>query len=211
MTKKIVLDVDGVLLNFIDKFKEVAEQTLKRKLLSDDNKYTLTERFYITKEEEKQIWKNFSKFNCWESLDPLPGVIEAIQKINELGFDIYIVTAIDDEFKEQRLKNLAKIGVIPKEIHCVGASIAKKDDTILKIKPDIFVDDRLEHLHLVQEVYHLVWVKDDLEQHNVKEHSRVDLAVSSLKHWVDDFLPEINQQLDEYHTGLPIQKKLRFI
>ncbi len=214
MTKKIVLDVDGVLLNFIEAFEQVAlsmEKELGTKIVIDPLKYSLQERLSINLEQENMVWAKFNKDGYWEKLNPLPGVIEAIDAINGAGFEIYIVTAIEEAFKDQRLLNLTKIGVSPKQIHCVGYG-QDKGKFIKEIDPDVFVDDRLEHLHRAAVAYHLVWLQDDVSQHNLEEDRGVDVSVRSLKEWVDNHMPQVIKELDESaQQNIPLQRKLRFI
>lgn len=211
MRKKIILDVDGVLLNFIERFTEVVQETVKRELIINEVEYNLTKRFGITEKEEELVWQNFAKTGSWEKLEPLHGVIEAVNKINALNYDVYIVTAIEGLFVEQRRANLENIGLNPVEIYCAGYNKSKKDFFEL-INPDIIVDDRLENLHVAPECFHLVWIQDKVEQHNIKEDGRVDVSVSSLKEWVDNHLPEVDKELENYYNkNKPLQRKLRFI
>lgn len=213
MRKKIVLDVDGVLLNFIDAFEEVAH-TLKddfgKELQINKNLYHLNHRLGITLEQENRVWQKFEELNMWEKLNPLPGVIQAIESINKAGFDIYIVTAIEEKYMESRLKNLREIGVIPKEIYCVGYNNSKKE-IVDRIKPDVFVDDRLDHLHNASSPFQLVWLQDEVEQHNIQEDKGVDYVVSSLKEWTDNYMHELVEKLEEsMETKIPLQRSLRF-
>lgn len=211
MRKKIILDVDGVLLNFIEKFSEVVQETVQRPLVINEFEYNLSKRFGISEEEEILVWQRFADAGCWEKLNPLQGVIEAVQKINALDYDVYIVTAIDGLFVEQRRTNLEKIGLNPVEIYCAGYNKSKLDFFNI-IQPDIIVDDRLENLHVAPDCFHLVWIQDQVEQHNIKEDGRVDISVSSLKEWVDNILPEVDKELENYYNkNKPLQRKLRFI
>jgi hypothetical protein len=211
MRKKIILDVDGVLLNFIERFTEVVLDTVKRELTINDVEYNLTKRFGISEQEEQLVWQRFADSGSWEKLEPLAGVIESVKKINALDYDVYIVTAIEGLFVEQRRANLEKIGLNPIEIYCAGYNKSKQDYFEL-INPDIIVDDRLENLHVAPECFHLVWIKDQVEQHNLKEDGRVDVSVSSLKEWVDNHLPEVDKELESYYNkNKPLQRKLRFI
>lgn len=211
MRKKIILDVDGVLLNFIEKFTEVVQEVVQRPLLINEFEYNLSKRFSITEQEETTVWQRFADTGCWEKLNPLQGVIEAVKKINALDYDVYIVTAIDGLFVEQRRANLEKIGLTPVEIYCAGYNKSKLDFFNI-IQPDIIVDDRLENLHVAPDCFHLVWIKDQVEQHNLKDDGRVDISVSSLKEWVDNYLPEVDKELENYYNkNKPLQRKLRFI
>lgn len=210
----MVLDVDGVLLDFIKAFENTAksmEKELGQKITVDPTAYQLTKRLGITQEQEDKIWTRFAESGQWEKLTPLPGVIEAIDAINKAGFDIYVVTAIEEIFKNQRLVNLTHIGVSPKEIYCVGYG-KDKGEIIAGIQPDVFIDDRLEHLHNASVAYHLVWLQDDVEQHNVKEDAGVDVSVRSLKEWVDNHMPAVLEELNAAQkNNEPLQRKLRFI
>lgn len=213
MVKKMILDVDGVLLNFIQAFEEVAH-SMSKELGIDikiaEDKYHLTGRLGITQEQENEIWKKFAETGKWANLNPLPGVIEAIDAINKAGWEVYIVTAIEPEFAEQRLSNLKHLGLVPKEIHCVGYG-NDKQKIIDEIDPDVFVDDRLEHLHRAKKAYHLVWIQDSVEQFNLKEDSGVDVASVSLLDWTKNHMPQVIQELeDSAKNKVPLQRKLRF-
>lgn len=214
MKHKLVLDVDGVLLNFIEAFEQVAiamQDEFGKKIEVKPHLYNLTDRLGITAEEEKKVWTRFAENGTWANLNPLPGVEESIKKINEANFDIYIVTAIEDLFKEERLINLGKIGISPSEIHCVGYGNSKVE-YINQIKPDVFIDDRLEHLHKANVTYHLVWLKDGVEQHGLVEDEGVHVAVDSLKEWVDNHMQNVLNKLDEAKkNNAPLQRELKFI
>lgn len=214
MKHKLVLDVDGVLLNFIEAFEQVAismQDEFGKNIVVKPNLYNLTDRLGITLEEEKRVWERFAANGTWANLNPLPGVEESIKKINEANFDIYIVTAIEDLFKEERLINLSKIGISPSEIHCVGYGNSKVD-YINQIKPDVFIDDRLEHLHKANVAYQLVWLRDGVEQHGLVEDQGVHVAVDSLKEWVDNHMENVLNKLNEAKkNNLPLQRELKFI
>ena len=214
MKHKLVLDVDGVLLNFIEAFEQVAlslEDQFKNKLNINENLYDLAERLGISREEEQIVWDKFSHSGTWGNLNPLPGVEESIKKIHDANCEIYIVTAIDEIHKEARLLNLLKIGISPKEIHCVGHGKAKTE-YINSINPDIFIDDRLEHLHNAPSVYHLVWLQDGVEQKNLIEDQGVHVSVNSLKEWVDHHMDNVLEKLDKAKKkNMPLQRELKFI
>lgn len=214
MKHKIVLDVDGVLLNFVDAFEQVAlsmEQELNTKIVVNRTLYNLADRLGVTAEQEKLIWDRFAKNGTWENLNPLPGVVDAIEKINNANFEIHIVTAIEDFYKEQRLLNLSKIGVDPSAIHCVGYGNSKTQ-YINEIAPDVFIDDRLEHLHKAPITFHLVWLKDEVEQHGMVEDAGVHVAVNSLQEWVENYMPAVVDKLNiAKNTNTPLQRELKFI
>lgn len=206
--KKIVLDTDGVLVDFVQKFHMIGQEILQRELPIIKNRYDIIHKFNITRDEENLIWSEIDKKKHWDKFEPLEGVQSAVEEIKRHNFEIYIVTGIKEDYKEERLKNLANLGIVPQDIHCVGDGRSRKDFAINAINPDVFVDDRLEHLHMVPDVYHLVWIDHGEEQHPIKD-KRVDVQVKSLKEWVDNHLEEVAIDLD--YKNKPQQKKLRFI
>lgn len=184
--KKIVLDADGVMLNFNDRFRKHASEVLNRDIIEVCKSYDLSVKLGITKEEFDYVWETFGSMGCWKDLDPLPGAKEAIQYFRSEGYDIYVVTGIDEMFKADRLENLMNaVGLIPTEIYCVGHGRTYKDVQIDIIEPVLFVDDRLEQLHTNQNVPLLVWVDHQEEQH-IFENKRHDHTVSSLGQFVEN-------------------------
>lgn len=187
MEKRIVLDADGVILHFIDKFRECAQEVVGRELSCDNTAYALDEAFGITREQVGEVWKTFSQTRCWANIEPLPGAVSAIRDLEREGYEIHVVTVIPEEFRSDRLHNFRNFGFSPSSIHCAKHGHEGKSEPISKLDPLVFVDDRLEHLHGSQHVPVLVWV--DLGQvQNPLPNCRHDATVSSLREWTDIFL-----------------------
>lgn len=182
--KKLVLDVDGVLLDFGKTYIEVAQELYGNKLVPNLLKYDLHDLLQITKEENDKVWDYFSQKDSFSNLSPYPGVIESIKRINQDNLEVYIVTAIDKCYESARLNNLKKIGLIPKEIYCVGGNHSSKRDVILEINPDAFVDDRLDNLFNSIEVKHKVWV-DQGHTQRIERFNDISVVVTSLYDWVN--------------------------
>lgn len=185
---RIVLDVDGVILNFNDHFRKHVSEVLHRDIKEYCKSYELHERLNISKAEHDLAWSTFGDMGKWKDIEPLPGSREAVLGLINMGYEIYLVTGIDEEYKEHRLKNLIdKIDFLPKEIHCVGSGRTLKDHKIREINPVMFVDDRLEQLHTNQEVPLLVWVDHGDEQHPI-DGKRIDHTTTSLSSFYTEFL-----------------------
>ncbi len=182
--KKVVLDVDGVLLDFGKTYIEVAQKLYENKLSPNLLKYNLHELLQISQEENNKVWDYFSQKNSFNNLSPYPGVIESIKKINEDNLEVYIVTAIDKCYESARLNNLKNIGLVPKEIYCVGGGHSSKREVILEINPDAFVDDRLDNLFNSIEVEHKVWVDQGHDQ-KIEKFKELNITVNSLQDWVN--------------------------
>lgn len=197
--KKLVLDVDGVILNFGEKYLELAREILPYPVTPNMKMYDLKDFLQISQEEEAKVWEEFCHRDYWTSINPLEGAIEAIKSINELNLDVYIVSSISSQHTQSRLKNLAKIGLIPKEIYCVGDGHAHKNEIISMIKPFAFVDDRLDHLYRSLDVPHLAWIDQNHIQ-VMEPFPELHTKNTSLKQWVDNYLPNLIQKNKNGHT-----------
>ena len=90
--KKIVLDVDGVLLNFMKSFDETAKSFLPRKVefFKDEYKqdyYHLSKRIGGSEKEADEILEYMQDASVYERLLPLDGAKEAVKKIKEATLD----------------------------------------------------------------------------------------------------------------------------
>lgn len=185
--KKVALDTDGVLLNFIDQFAQCASQTVGRPISQQSNLYNLDSRFGLSPEEVALVWKVFGSSKQWAQLHPLDGAFDAVRQLEKAGYEIHVVTAIPEEFRDDRLGNFSKHGFTPASIHCTATGPQGKIAPLAQVDPFMYVDDRLEHLHNSLHVPVLVWI-DHGEQQFPEPHGRHDVTVKSLKEWVGAFL-----------------------
>lgn len=190
MKKKIVLDVDGVILDFGSAYLKLAREVLGNHIEPNMNEYDLKDFLQVHEEDNQNVWNIFNERNIWENIPPLKGAVEAIQIMNQLPIDIYIVSSIDKSNTNARLKNLANIGLVPKEIYCVGDGNAHKHDFISQIQPIAFVDDRLDHLYRSLEIPHLVWV-DNNQKQKIELFPELNIKVNSLQQWVLEHINDV--------------------
>ena len=211
--KKIVLDVDGVLLSFMPAFDEAAAIVLKKKILvhKDENKqdfYHLAKRVGTDEKKVDEILEYMQTSGMYAKFKPLPGVKEALDAIKGAGFHITVVTALPEKAKAMRLANLKEaLDFVPDEIHCVGMG-KSKEAALREVNPDVFIDDRIDYLASAPFVYHLAWC--DQKESQKDNLSQVDVHVHSLKEWVDEHMPRIVKKLDRhYHEKNPLQGELK--
>ena len=193
--KNIVLDVDSVLLDFCSGFVASAARVLSRQIEIEpgkENKYSMSERFRITREEERLV-REALYASDFGFLPAIAGAAAAFQKLQYMGYDIHLVTGIPVACGKMRLENLAREGMVPASIHCVGDGRARKDHVIRKIGPAAFVDDRLEHLRAVASfVPHLAWIDDGTEQDGgTSEH--VHHRAANIGEWLSAWVQEPHQ------------------
>lgn len=204
--KKIVLDTDGVILDFSKHYIMFAEKILGRKLNHNSSKYPLKDLLQVSDKEADYVWEQFNKTNQWEKIPPLPDIEKAIEIIKHYGLEVYIVTSIDKEHELARQRNLHSIGLFPKQIICVGANHGHKNQIITEINPIAFADDRLDHLHRSQDIKHLVWINQNQEQ--IIEFSNYHAKVDSLYEWTLNFLPGIIDKKEVQNENNTKRKRL---
>lgn len=197
LDQPIAFDADGVLLNFLGAFQRAAQAATGRQVEVSGPSYSLAEKLSLTNEELLRTWDVFNTKKYWRELDPMPGAIEAIGKLQDAGFrNIHVVTAIEEQFRADRHANFRKLGFTPEGIHCVEHTTRwAKVPPITKIAPLIFVDDRIEHLHSNPQVPLLIHIDNDDVQYP-DEKGRVDATVRGVGAWVDDFLSRPDYWLD---------------
>ena len=211
--KKIALDVDGVLLNFMPAFDKAASIVLGKEIIvhKDENQmdyYHLGKRVQTTQDKVDEILEYMQTSRMYANLEPLPGAKEALLKIKESGFLIYNVTALPEKAQDMRLENLKKaLDFVPEGIYCVGMGMSKTDALQL-LQPDVFIDDRIDYLAQAPVIYHLAWIDQKEAQKDME--SVVDCHVHSLLEWTEKHLPRLTKKLDrQYSENLPLQLDLK--
>ena len=211
--KKIVLDVDGVLLSFMPAYDEAAAIVLKRNITVHQDEYKqdhyhLAKRIDGTDQDVLDILEYMQTSKMYERLQPLEGAREALKAIKDAGFHITVVTALPEHAKTMRLVNLKNVlDFVPDEIYCVGMG-QSKEATLRKISPDVFIDDRIDYLISAPFIYHLVWC--DQKESQKEREAQVDLHVHSLKEWTDNHMPKVVKELDShYKKEKPLQNELK--
>ena len=194
LDEPIAFDADGVILDFLSSFIKAAEEAAGRPLRSLSSSYSLADRYALTPQELDKAWERFNSGPYWSNLSPIDGAMEAIDLLQREGFrNIHVVTAIPEKFRADRHANFRKLGFSPEAIHCVEHTTRwAKVPPITALKPFMFVDDRVEHLHSNPQVPLLVHIDHGDEQFPDPQ-GRVDAQVKSLGQWVGNFLASPEQ------------------
>lgn len=211
--KKIVLDVDGVLLSFMPAYDEAAKIVLGKNITVHKDEY-LQDHYHLGKrvdcslENVDKILTYMQESGMYEKLKALDGAKEAVQKIREAGFHITVVTALPEQAKNMRLKNLKDaLNFVPDEIICVGMGKSKAD-ALKTVNPDVFIDDRIEYLISAPHVHHLVWC--DQKESQEKREEFIDVHVNSLEEWTKNHMPLIVTKLDKHYAKVqPLQYEIK--
>ncbi len=148
MSKIILSDVDGVLLDWMDRFTDYMVSEGYSIKEDSHNQYDLGSVFNIT---EKEALEEITKFNDDEwtfgTLRACDGAEEAISILSKLGYSFVAVTSCSErsEVVNLRKANLYNIfGDVFEEVHCIGVH-ANKTSTLEKYEQTFWIEDRFEH------------------------------------------------------------------
>jgi beta-phosphoglucomutase-like phosphatase (HAD superfamily) len=130
--KKIITDSDGVLLNWNDAFTAHMYKKGYSMAAGYEHEYKPGKRFGLSYDVEMEIVKDFNESFQIGELEPIPGAVEFIQKLNQLhGFRFTVVTSVGDhpathEYRMLNLKN--HFGDVFDELKCLPLESYKLDE-----------------------------------------------------------------------------------
>lgn len=183
--RDLLLDCDGVLLDWLGGFIRFAEHVLKKKLdPNGPSDFNLSGWLGVSQEKMLGL---IDAFNSGEDgyfgeLQPLPGAVEALQAAHAQGRILSIITACANtpSVIAQREQNLVNVfGKIFGDIHAVGMKESKS--TLLKSYDNvIWIEDKMENAVMGAEIGHPTYLIR--ASHNAKYDGNVS---HDLMTWVD--------------------------
>lgn len=181
-TDIIALDGDGVLFDYNEMYAQVWEKAFGKKPEKNPvrayhvrNQYAMD---FMSADHKKHFHDVFSTHG-WENMMPLPGAVQACQKIHNLGFSLVIVSTMPSEHKEKRLSNakkydmpIAHIHTADKDIDDLGLDFYNPKKSIIEaLRPVAFLDDLLINLYQLNTSTHKAWLRwDTFDNPNSPEH-----------------------------------------
>lgn len=152
--KEIVLDCDGVILDYNKTWGEILSQFIQKEVSPKKIAYHAYNVFdyHLSKAETEKFHELFHE-NGWLQMQALDGALEAIKILKKKNFDIHIVTSIPQEAHLFRKTNLENLGILFSSLHTVGfhRHFNPKKDIINQIKPVFFVDDLIKNFEGISE------------------------------------------------------------
>lgn len=192
MNKLIVLDCDGVLLDYKTYYGKEYERFFGKKIsISQLNSFHADNYYGITweeKEHQQNFWNNFQ----WHNMSPLEGAVEATNILKNKGYKIIVLTSIPASAQDTRHHNLLDLKMpIDATIACGYISKGNpKKEYIEVLNPHYFVDDLASNFKglkgntkniLIEGLYH------DCPNKEVLPHVKIHKKFNSLR----DFAQEI--------------------
>jgi len=133
--KKILTDVDGVLLNWEDAF--TAWMAKRGYSVTNENHYNQYTRYNITKEESDELVSKFNESAWIGWLRPLRDATLTVPKFIEKGFSFECITSLSDDYYAGELRKFNLRQHFNNNIsacRCIAQG-ADKDDILKEYEP----------------------------------------------------------------------------
>ena len=196
---KIVLDADGVLLDYNERMARIYEKALGRTLsvVKESHHFTTMYGVTFTPEDKKAVFALFDT-EGWTNMPAIKGSVEATQALHNAGHELVCLSSMPAQFVEARTSNFKTLG-IPLE-RVIGSGRDDQDTNpkaahLIELQPDIFVDDQLRNFKDVPDSICKVWIDNkyhdspdvgldtsvaDFRFHSLKEFSEAVIENPSL-------------------------------
>ena len=154
----ILVDADGVLLNWESAFDVWMQQHGHKKQPDSQFKYNIGKRYGIDNSVGKQLIKTFNESAAIGFLPPLRDSIHYVQKLHKLhGYVFHCITSLSLDKNAQRLRrmNLEKLfgDTVFEEIVCLDTG-ADKDEALAVYKDSdcFWIEDRIVNAEVGQQL-----------------------------------------------------------
>lgn len=145
MNKKLLLDVDDVLLDWYSGFERYMNHLGFHS--NGDTCYDLSKRFDTTRKEMEKIIKQFNKRWEFGTLNPMPYAKESLKKLKKHGYTFVAISSCstDPTTIALRKANLYWIfGDVFKAVHCINLG-ESKETHLADYNPTWWVEDKFEN------------------------------------------------------------------
>lgn len=143
---RIGIDVDNVIVDFVEAFREQAQITLGRSFLGHYGDWNFSE-WRITSKEQNLIWKdikaseNWFYANCFAYKD-VPACLADLTNTHDCFFITTRIETAGDPVWAQTARSLAELGVRYPQVIVTK----EKGKVVSSLGLDAFIDDRLLNL-----------------------------------------------------------------
>lgn len=159
----VVLDADGVLLDYHQAYKEAWFQAFGEKLEEvNANAYSPVQRWgarQLQLPDEFHRLERAMSDDFWLHMQAMDGAAHACQRLYNAGFELICVSALPHKYQYHRYENLQKLGIPIKSVYATGSEwrigkTSPKAVIVNQIKPVVFVDDFAPFLRGVDNEIH---------------------------------------------------------
>ena len=160
----IALDADGVLLDFHLGYAAAWKRAFGVSPLERDPiAYWPMDRWQVERldAERRAHFRRYFDVEFWSSVPAVRGAVAACLLLNDAGFDLVCVSALDAIYEGARLQNLRSHGFPIERVIATGhaeGDRSPKADAIEMLGPVAFVDDYLPYFRGISDDVHTALV-----------------------------------------------------
>jgi phosphoglycolate phosphatase-like HAD superfamily hydrolase len=165
MTRSVIaLDCDGVLLDFQLGYASAWQRAFGDVPVERDPlAYWPMDRWHVKRLDAsgRAAFKAAFDEQFWTTMPAIEGAMQACHRLQEAGFDLVCVSALDLHFEAARLRNLRDHGFPIERVIATGneqGARSPKADAIDSLQPVAFVDDYLPYFRGMPELVHTALV-----------------------------------------------------
>lgn len=148
----IALDADGVLLNYNAAYAKVWQRVFGvHPEERDPNAYWAMDRWSVKKLEGTLLAQLHAGFDqgFWSTIPAIESALEACLALNDDGYTLVCVSALEPQFENARLRNLRELGFPIERVLATGRSTPgrnPKAQAVSHLQAIALVDDYLPNL-----------------------------------------------------------------
>ena len=181
----IALDADGVLLDFHLGYASAWQRAFGHAPAERDPlAYWPMDRWHVERldPDRRAMFRSAFDELFWSTMPAITGALEACHRLQQAGFDLVCVSALDAEFETARLRNLRNLGFPIERVIATGnaeGARSPKADAIERLRPVAFVDDYIPYMRGVPDHVHTALV---LRAPNGSPNVGTDMALAKSLH-----------------------------
>lgn len=165
MTRPLIaLDADGVLLDFHLGYAAAWRRAFGQAPAERDPlAYWPMDRWHVERldSERRALFRAVFDDHFWSTMPAIAGALEACHRLQQAGYELVCVSALDAQFEAARLRNLRNLGFPIERVIATGnaeGARSPKADAIEQLQPVAFVDDYIPYMRGVPAHVHTALV-----------------------------------------------------
>lgn len=181
--KRILLDCDDVLLNWLGGFRGHMEGLLKRDLCEHGPQDWEMHNWLGIKKDA--VWPHIEAFNAspaFSHLEPVEGAIDAMNRLQGNALHVITSCSSDQATWDMRYKNLRDhFGPIFQSLTCLDLGKSKKEVLAAYGEDAVWVEDNYKNAMLGVELGQRVYMRRT--SHNGQFEAESDMRITWFSHW----------------------------
>jgi phosphoglycolate phosphatase-like HAD superfamily hydrolase len=156
----IALDGDGVLLDYHQAYRSAWQKAFGiLPKLKDPLAYWPIDRWNVQRlvGENLNCFRQCFDYQFWLTVPAISGAVESCLQLQEAGYELVCVSAIDEKYQGARLQNLRDHGFPIERVIATAnlvTHVSPKAEVLRMLQPVAFIDDYLPYLRNIPSEIH---------------------------------------------------------